>query len=426
LGETEASKSLELPRGILREVTPLSMWAGDTLIYRTIVGLAALALPVIAAVHWVMRGTLPWPQLAFTGCILAGGYACLAIAQRGAKEIAAAMLVGLLWLSTTIYAFKTGYGMHSAMVFIYLPCLLYTGLFFGIGIASAQLALTAAALVLMYYAETTGRIGGAAEVVATGTPFNYMVGIVVTLVGTLAGGLVYHRRVQRESARVVAEAAKHLSALESAQAARAELETARARLESFGAQVSARASARDRELDAAHHSLETLRAVLTSHSAAGSRDLAEIAACSLQALAPETLDLTALAQQAAERARAEPGLAKTAIRVDAGLQARGDRRLVAMLLERLILRACRACRGEPEAAVHVGGGSLGGRPVFHVRDNGPALGAAQRAALFEPSGAGAPDLTALVARCIVERHGGELELDAAPGNETTFFFSLPG
>jgi hypothetical protein len=284
LGETEAAKSLELPRGILREVTPLSLWAGDTLIYRTIIGLAALALPVIAAVHWVMRGALPWPQLAFTACILAGGYACLAIAQRGAKEVAAAMLVGLLWLATTIYAFKTGYGMHSAMVFIYLPCLLYTGLFFGIGIASGQLALTAAALFLMYYAETTGRIGGAADVVATGTPFNYMVGILVTLVGTLAGGLVYHRRVQRESARVVAEAAKHLAALESAQAARAELEIARARLESFGAQVSARASARDQELDAAQRSLEMLRAALASQPAAELRGLAEIAACSLQAL----------------------------------------------------------------------------------------------------------------------------------------------
>lgn len=420
VGETEAPKGLDLPRGILREVTPLSMWAGDTLIYRTIVGLAVLALPVVAAVHWVVRGALPWPQLAFIGCILAGGYACLAIARRGAREVAAAMLVGLLWLATTIYAFKTGYGMHSAMVFIYLPCLLYTGLFFGIGIASAELALTAASLFLMYHAETTGRIGGAAEVVATGTAFNYMVGIVVTLVGTLAGGLVYHRRVERESARVVAQAAKHLAALESAQAAKAELETARARLETFGAQVSARASTRDQELEAAQRSLDLLRAALEAQPPGALRDLAEIAACNLQALQREALDLTAMAQQIAERARRDPGLAKVAIRIDAGLQARGDRRLVSLLLEHLVLRACGACRGELEAAVHVGGGSLGGRSVFFVRDNGPALDAARRAALFGPFG------EAVLARCIVERHGGELEVDAASGNETTFFFSLPG
>jgi signal transduction histidine kinase len=413
VGETEAPKGLELPRGILREVTPLSMWAGDTLIYRTIVGLAALALPVIAAVHWVMRGALPWPQLAFTACILAGGFACLAVARRGAREVAAAMLVGLLWLATTIYAFKTGYGMHSAMVFIYLPCLLYTGLFFGIGIASAQLALTSAALFLMYYAETAGRIGGAAEVVATGTPFNY---------------IVYHRRVERESARVVTEAAKHLAALESAQQARAQLETAQARLQEAGASLSARASARDRELDAAQRSLATLRAALEAQPAGLLRELAGVAACSLQALRREPLDLSAMARQAADRLQRESALARVAIRIDAGLQATGDRNLVAMLFEQLIARACRACQGEREAAVHVGGGSLGGRPVFFVRDNGPALDAAQRAALLEPFGPGAaaPDLPVLLARAIAERHGGDLDSDAAPGNETTFFFSLPG
>jgi signal transduction histidine kinase len=404
------------------------MWAGDTLIYRTIIGLAALALPVIAAVHWVMRGALPWPQLAFTVCILAGGCACLAVARRGAREVAAAMLVGLLWLATTIYAFKTGYGMHSAMVFIYLPCLLYTGLFFGIGIASAQLALTSTALFLMYYAETTGRIGGAAEVVATGTAFNYMVGIVVTLVGTLAGGLVYHRRVERESARVVTEAAKHLAALDSAQQARAQLETAQARLQEAGASLSARASARDQELEATQRSLATLRTVLEAQPAGPLRELAGIAACSVQALRREALDLTAMARQVAQGLRREPALARVAIRIDAGLQAKGDRDLVAMLLEKLIGRACRACRGEREAAVHFGGGSLGGRPVFFVRDNGPALGEEQRATLFDPLGAGAaaPDFSLLLARAIVERHGGELEPDAAPGNETTFFFSLPG
>lgn len=427
-GETELSKGLGFPRGILREVTPLSMWAGDTLIYRTIIGLAALALPVIAGVHWLVRGALPWPQLAFTSCILAGGIACLATARRGAREVAAAMLVGLLWLATTIYAFKTGYGMHSAMVFIYLPCLLYTGLFFGIGIASAELALTAAALFLMYYAESTGRIGGAAEVVATGTPFNYMVGILVTLVGTLAGGMVYHRRVERESARVVTEAAKHLAALQSAQEARAQLETAQARLQEAGASLSARASARDQELEAAQRSLSTLRAALEAQPAGSLRELAAVAACSLHSLRREALDLTSMAQDSAQRLRREPALARVAIRVDAGLHATGDRALVALLLDHLVGRACRACRGERDAAVHVGGGSLGGRPVFFVRDNGPSLDARQRAALFEPFGAGgaAPDLSVLLARAIAERHGGELEPDAAAGNETTIFFSLPG
>jgi len=201
---SETQPGAGFPRGIAREVTPLGLWGGDTLIYKSIIVLASLALPVIAAVNWYLRGTVSWPQLAVTAAMLAGALLCYLFSRLGKREIAAAMLVGMLWSTATIYAFKSGYGMHSAMVFIYLPCVLYTALFFGLAIASAELALTVASLVLMYLAEESGRLGGAAEFAAQRTNFNFLIGVILTSIGTLVVGVVYHRRVEREAARVVA------------------------------------------------------------------------------------------------------------------------------------------------------------------------------------------------------------------------------
>jgi len=426
-GESEAQQAIAYPRGILREVTPLSLWGGDNLIYRTIVALAAIALPVVAAVHWAMRGELPWPQLVFTASMLAGGLTCLEVARRGQREIAAALLIGLLWVGTTIYAFKTGYGMHSAMIFIYLPCLLYTALFFGIGIASSELVLTVATLGVMYVAEENGRLEGAAGVVATGTGFNFFVGIVVTLVATLAAGLTYHRRVEREAARVVAEAARHYAEMQNSRTAQVQLETANARLETLCDEQAARTALRDVEISRLRRDLELLRTGIAGDPSAAAGTLAHLAACSMRTPQRETLDVSALAHQAAAQARGQAAYARISFKVSARLRASADRRMVEDLLGQLLERACRSCHGEPEPVIDIGGGSLEGQPVFFVRDNGPVLDAAQRARLLEPfaHGGATHDLSVVYARCVAEHHGGGLEVESVQGEGTTVHFSLP-
>ncbi|HUN67925.1 MAG TPA: hypothetical protein VMU46_03950, partial [Burkholderiales bacterium] len=57
-------QAARFPRGIVRELTPLSLWGGDTLIYKSIIVLAAFAVPAIALVNGYLRGTPSWPQLA--------------------------------------------------------------------------------------------------------------------------------------------------------------------------------------------------------------------------------------------------------------------------------------------------------------------------------------------------------------------------
>src|SRR5258706_5501547 len=220
---SETQQAPHFPRGIAREVTPLSVWGGDTLIYKSIIALSGLALPVIATVNWFLRGSLSWPQLGAAGAIFLGATLCFTLAKIGRRDIAAALLIGVLWLTVTIYCFNSGYGMHSAAAFVYLPLVLYTALFFGLGIATVELALTIAVLVIMYISEERGHLRGASVFAAKGTNFNFLFGVILTSVGTLAVGVVYHRRVEREAARVVAEAEQRRLAMEQTQEAQAQL-----------------------------------------------------------------------------------------------------------------------------------------------------------------------------------------------------------
>ena len=435
---SETQQAPGFPRGIVREVTPLSLWGGDTLIYKSIIVLSVIALPVIAAVNLYLRGTPSWPQLALAGTTLAGSLLCYSLSRLGRRDVAAALLIGVVWCAATIYSLSSGYGMHSAAIFMYLPCMLYTALFFGLTFASAELALTVAALVLMYLAEENGRLGGASAFIIHGTNFNFLVGVIVTSIGTLIVGVVYHRRVEREAARVVAEAEQRRVAMERAQMAQAQIETAHARLTALNAELAVRTSARDEEIARANRELELLYMALAKdlpealragggRTAALAEALEELAGHATRPLRREPLDLSVLAQEAMRKASASPDCARVTFEIEANLRTSGDRQMVAALLRRLLERAARACRAEPEPRVQVGGGSLDGQPVFFVRDNGPGMDAAQRALLFQPFGqaAGEFDTAAVCTRRIAERHGGELEIDSAPGKGTTVFFSLP-
>jgi chemotaxis family two-component system sensor kinase Cph1 len=117
-------------------------------------------------------------------------------------------------------------------------------------------------------------------------------------------------------------------------------------------------------------------------------------------------------------------------RIDEGLRAEGDQKLVAALLRHLIKRAASACKAELQPMVPVGSGSREGQAVFYVSDNGPGMDAATQEKLFRPVEPGSTmentvDIGIVSARRAVERHGGELILESARGKGTTFFFSLP-
>ena len=438
--------------------SPLGAAGGDILIYKSIALLAALALPLIAGVNWLLRGTVSWPQLSITAVLLASALLCWALSRAGRREVAAAMLIGLLWSAVTIYAFESGYGMHSAVVFIYLPCVLYTALFFGVTIATAELALTVVALVVMYYAEEAGNLGGLARFSAQGTNFNFLLGVILTSAGTLIVSVVYHRRIERDAERLADEAEQRRIAMERAQLATAQLETANARLQALNEELAARSRQHALETVRARRDLDLYHDVLSRDLPASARRLrAELAApdertetrlrqeiarieavvgalgsLRVQAepeLRREPLSLTELGQGIARELKARSRYARVRFDIDANMHATGDRTQVSALLDHLLKRAASACQSEPDACVHFGSGSREGRAVFFVSDNGPGMTDAACERLFRPfERAGVRedtvDIGIVSARRTAERHGGELFVESAPGHGTAFFFTL--
>lgn len=459
---SETRRATDFAPGIVREVTPLSMWGGDTLVYRSIIALAIATLPLVGLANWLAYGT-PWgPQLTIAATLLAGALVCYGLSRRGMQDTAAALMIGVIWLAVTIFAFLTEFGIHSSVIYLYLPCLLCGVLFFGVTFASIELVLTIAALLLMYWAEERGAIGGLHAFAERSSNLNFLIGIIVTCVGTLVAGVAYHRRVAGEAARVVAGAEQLRLTMGRGLAAQVELETAHAKLKQLNDELSERGHSRDLEMARAKRDIDLFHDVVSKDIPASLRAmreaiarpddrtearlqhefdriesvvdaLEELGRHGLPGLQRAPVHLSALAQEEVRRLSEKRDFADVRFDVAPGLHAEGDQRLLAALLRHLVKRAARACRAEPEPMVQFGSGSLDGRGVFFVRDNGPGMDLARREKLFRPferDGArdgvqdDTVDIGIVSARRIVERHGGELVIESAPGKGTTIFFSL--
>lgn len=410
--------------------------------FRTSVGVAALALPLVALSDWYARGEVMPLRLAVVASILAVGLVCLELSRRGWWDTSGALLIGVIWLAVTFYCLKTGYGLHSSMILFYLPCMLYATIFFGTRIAVAVLGATLVVLAGMFWAEETGRIGGIHAFIATGDNRNFLLGVVAACVGTLAGGAVYQRRVALETTRLYTEAMANRDSVASLQAALSGHEATVARLASINAELSAGLRARTAEVAQLRregddvvralthdvqvplHALREAAAMLEPASDDGQRllradverlasiveALRELGDAGRRELQPASVDLGALFREMAARTWSAATRERVRLDVEPGLEASGDPELLAALARRLLDNALRSCHGEPVPRVQVGRGSQDGRMVFYVRDSG-----------FR---AGPLSLDLGIARRIAERHGGELAVHSNSQQGNTVMFSL--
>lgn len=160
--------------------------------------------------------------------------------------------------------------------------------------------------------------------------------------------------------------------------------------------------------------------------------LLALAALGQQGLQADRLDLSAMVQAIAQRmAAADPG---RAIRwhIHPGVSALGDRVLVANLLQNLLDNAYKYSSTVHAAVIEFGCTQPGGgSPVYFVRDNGIGFDMGEAGKLFEafvrmPSASGhaGTGLGLASAKRIVERHGGTLWADSAPGAGATLSFTL--
>ncbi|MGH3089520.1 MAG: sensor histidine kinase [Rubrobacteraceae bacterium] len=160
-------------------------------------------------------------------------------------------------------------------------------------------------------------------------------------------------------------------------------------------------------------------------------DLLQLSRVSRAPMERSEVDLSSLARVImAERSRARPERkVETVIRQSP--MARGDERLLRVVLENLLGNAWKFTSNNSEAKIEFGATSKGGVPAYYVRDDGAGFemayseklfGAFQRLHTedeFEGTGIG----LATVAR-IVHRHGGRVWAEGETGKGAIFYFTL--
>jgi PAS domain S-box-containing protein len=143
------------------------------------------------------------------------------------------------------------------------------------------------------------------------------------------------------------------------------------------------------------------------------------------------VELSALAQGVLDELRRAHPDRRVEARVEPGLAAAGDPRLLALVVQNLLENAWKFTRDRDPARIEFGQEAHGGEAAYFVRDNGagfdPAyagqlFGAFQRlhrASEFEGHGIGLASV-----KRVVERHGGRVWADGAEGRGATFYFTL--
>jgi signal transduction histidine kinase len=142
----------------------------------------------------------------------------------------------------------------------------------------------------------------------------------------------------------------------------------------------------------------------------------------------ETVDITALAAAMTETMRANDPGRTVAVTITENLQANSDSGMVQALLQHLVANAWTQTEGRENPAVQVGMIQQNGKPAFYVRDNGPGSDPDTAEALIgQTNGNGtaiASNTGLAVARQVVEKHGGYVQVVTEQGVGTTVFFTL--
>ena len=141
--------------------------------------------------------------------------------------------------------------------------------------------------------------------------------------------------------------------------------------------------------------------------------------------------LSDLARQIASQLQESQPDRHVVFRIEDGVEATGDARLVRVVLENLLGNAWKFTRKRPVGHIEFGTTLEHGSRTFYVRDDGAGFdmtcagklfSAFQRlhaVGEFEGTGIG----LATVAR-IIHRHGGRIRAEAAPDKGAAFYFSL--
>jgi len=162
-------------------------------------------------------------------------------------------------------------------------------------------------------------------------------------------------------------------------------------------------------------------------------DMLGLAQVTRREMRQEDVDLSAIARSICERLQAASPEREVELAIDSNIHAKGDARLLTVLLENLLGNAWKFTAKQPRARIDFVAETTSGRTVYQVRDNGAGFDMAYAAKLFLPfsrlhssqdfEGTGVG--LATVQR-VVRRHGGAVWAEGKIGGGATFSFTLDG
>ena len=145
----------------------------------------------------------------------------------------------------------------------------------------------------------------------------------------------------------------------------------------------------------------------------------------------ENVDLSAAAESIACELQSSAPERDVDWIIEPALEARGDPRLLHLLLENLLGNAWKYTSKNERARIEFGGGEEDGVRTWFVRDDGAGFDREHAGRLFDPFQRlhRSEDFTGIgiglaTVQRIVARHGGEIAAEGAPGQGATFRFTL--
>jgi len=422
----------------------------DRFLYASILAIALAVVPIVAMSDMVNFDRVAIPRLVLCAALFGAALAALALMRAGRRRLAALLLVAALWGGATVFAFYTGIGVHSAVVFVYLPALLYTSILLGMRAAAVQAALTVAALFAMVWAENHGVIAGLPAFFEKTTNFNFALGAAVSCVGCLIIAVAWQRSVdeavralehsRRELARAHAEVSDANRALEARVAERTrDLAHKLEELESFNYTVAHDLRAPLRAINAHASRLEPAEpatrlaleriAAETLHMDRLLIALLDLAQLGRRPVSRRATDLSFAAERVAASLAAQDGAVR--FRIQPGLVAQGDADLLRALLGNLLGNAFKFSRGRPDPQVEFGRRPSAEGGAYFVRDNGVGFDPTHAGQLFRPfhrlhESAAYPGIGVGLASAqrIVRLHHGSIWAEGATDGGATFYFTL--
>ncbi len=150
-----------------------------------------------------------------------------------------------------------------------------------------------------------------------------------------------------------------------------------------------------------------------------------------QTLELRPVDVTWLVREVLQELRPREPERSLDVLVDAMPPAQADASLLRQVFVNLVSNAFKFTRGAEHALVSIGAQDLDGQVAYCVRDNGAGFDMAEAGKLFESfqrlprhRGIEGSGVGLSIAHRIVERHGGRIWFDSAPGQGACFCFTL--